>query len=52
MIVIDFQVTKAQTNQLPQVPCHSYTEPNLQAAMTSHTQHHIFHTLTFAVHDL
>jgi hypothetical protein len=40
---------KAQTNELPQVPWHAYTEPDLQATMTSHTQHHIFHTVTFAV---
>jgi len=40
---------KAQTNELPQVPWHAYTEPDLQATMTSHTQHHIFHRVTFAV---
>jgi hypothetical protein len=43
---------KAQTNELPQVPWHAYTEPDLQAIMTSHTQHHIFHTVTFAVNHL
>jgi len=52
MIVTEFQVRKAQTNQLPQVPWHAYTESNLQAAMTSHTQHHIFHTVTSAVNHL
>jgi hypothetical protein len=49
MIVTEFQARKAQTNELPQVPWHAYTEPNLQAAMTSQTQQHVFHTVTSTV---
>lgn len=38
MIITEFHVTKAQTNEIPQVPWHVYTEPNLQTTMTSQTQ--------------